>query len=998
MRVSACVIVKNEAKNLEKFLPSIKPFVDEIILVDSGSEDNSRNIALQYGAQVFSYVWQDDFAAVRNFAIEKAQGDWILFLDADETFSLDSGKKVRMYLEKFLCEQEVEAIACEIVNIDVDRENHIIGSFPNVRIFKNRSDIRYVGKIHERVEKDGGGLQICFLTNELKIYHTGYSKRIVKQKLRRNLKLLEQDIQENGINTQHYRYLADCYHGLGDWQKTYHYAALYIQNAKNIMELDTAVYYKMLFAMQQIETDSQKICSAFEKTIEMFPTFSEFYMQYGDYCNLVMYDYNKALDLYKKAAALYKSEKSVFAAQNFQGYADWCYVRIGELYEKQRRSSEAAEAYMQALQIERYNEQALKHIIRLLCMNPHKQENIAILNRIYHLEDRKDLEFLLANLEQTALDEVYVYYLKKLEASMTKQNIKHDLYRFLAVKNEKKLKEECLYQLNEKQARLFLHYFTEKKCKLEEVFDKRFQLIWLAIRENQKFLPDMAGGALLSILKESLLYGKEIGIFLECIRKSSQLLKMAVINLLMEHNQYDQAMYVYTLLDEKQLSCEETGEKAICLFKNGKYSAAEACFERMAQKGELAARYKTYHKWAAEKREERQNITSIIILTHNQLAYTKLCLESLRRYTKAETYELIIVDNASTDGTVEWLKQQSDVRLILNDENKGFPAGCNQGIEIAVGTEILLLNNDTILTKEWLTDLKQALYSEPYIGAVGCVASSCSNWQQIPAGYKELAGLQEFAKHIKEENHHKWEKRARLIGFCMLIRRSCIDELGGLDERFTPGNYEDDDYSYRLRKAGYELMVCHDVFLHHFGGASFNADAEKSRRYAQLLAVNADKFTAKWGFTPLQLLAHYSIDCWPGLEAMLYIVVKEAFTQKSAETVAYISQMRQVASFTSTQLLEAVLKVADEKSAVDTILFMVDHLEEKLALGLCLAAYNAGFAVRVLVKRLTLLLVEFEKYEAALEILLQYPECDQEMSDLALALAQQSDEMRGKQE
>ncbi|MDF2520933.1 MAG: hypothetical protein K0R84_1561, partial [Clostridia bacterium] len=88
--------------------------------------------------------------------------------------------------------------------------------------------------------------------------------------------------------------------------------------------------------------------------------------------------------------------------------------------------------------------------------------------------------------------------------------------------------------------------------------------------------------------------------------------------------------------------------------------------------------------------------TSIIILTYNNLEYNKLCIESIREYTQKGTYEIIIVDNHSTDGTVEWLKEQKDLRLILNDENQGFPKGCNQGIEMAEeGNDILLLNNDT---------------------------------------------------------------------------------------------------------------------------------------------------------------------------------------------------------------------------------------------------------------------------------------------------------------
>lgn len=97
-----------------------------------------------------------------------------------------------------------------------------------------------------------------------------------------------------------------------------------------------------------------------------------------------------------------------------------------------------------------------------------------------------------------------------------------------------------------------------------------------------------------------------------------------------------------------------------------------------------------------------KTLTSIIILTYNQLDYTKQCIDSIRKYTAAGTYELIVIDNKSTDGTPEWLSQQHDILAVLNDRNEGFPKGCNQGIALAKGENVLLLNNDVIVTPRWL--------------------------------------------------------------------------------------------------------------------------------------------------------------------------------------------------------------------------------------------------------------------------------------------------------
>ncbi|HDR6305994.1 TPA: glycosyltransferase [Bacillus cereus] len=237
--------------------------------------------------------------------------------------------------------------------------------------------------------------------------------------------------------------------------------------------------------------------------------------------------------------------------------------------------------------------------------------------------------------------------------------------------------------------------------------------------------------------------------------------------------------------------------------------------------------------------------TSIIVLTHNKLEYTKLCVESINQFTRKGTYELIIVDNNSTDGTVEWLREQDDIKVIYNQENMGFPKGCNQGIFLAEGDNILLLNNDTIVTHNWLENLINVLYSSDEIGAVGPITNSCSYYQAIDVTYKSIEEMHEFSRNKNMINNDLWEERLKLIGFCMLIKKEVIDKIGLLDERFSPGNFEDDDYSFRIRREGYKLILCKDTFIHHFGNTSFK---EVAVNYNSLLEENSKKFEEKWGF------------------------------------------------------------------------------------------------------------------------------------------------------
>lgn len=242
-------------------------------------------------------------------------------------------------------------------------------------------------------------------------------------------------------------------------------------------------------------------------------------------------------------------------------------------------------------------------------------------------------------------------------------------------------------------------------------------------------------------------------------------------------------------------------------------------------------------------------LTSIVLVTYNKLDYTKQCIDSVRKHTEPGSYELIVVDNGSADGTAEWLGEQPDIRTIGNGFNAGFPKACNQGLAIARGELLLLLNNDTLVTANWLEGLKRALLSDPSVGAVGPVTNYASYWTAIPVPYRTMDEMEQFAASFNRTDPAKWEERVKLIGYCLLIRREAYEKTGSFDERFGVGNFEDDDYGLRLRLAGYKLLLCGDTFIHHYGSVSFG---ENSARFERTLADNAVKFAAKWGFHPVQ--------------------------------------------------------------------------------------------------------------------------------------------------
>ncbi|MDT3428385.1 GT2 family glycosyltransferase [Paenibacillus forsythiae] len=242
--------------------------------------------------------------------------------------------------------------------------------------------------------------------------------------------------------------------------------------------------------------------------------------------------------------------------------------------------------------------------------------------------------------------------------------------------------------------------------------------------------------------------------------------------------------------------------------------------------------------------------TSIIIPTFNGLGLLRTCVDAIRRYT-AEPYELIIVDNASSDGTAKYCRRER-IPFISLPANAGFPIACNLGMQLASGDELLLLNNDVIVSKNWLANLKSALYSSPDTGIVGPVTNYASGRQQVNTGYADIAGFHAAAETANIPDPSKWSETKRLVGLCFLFKREVFDKVGLLDERFSPGHYEDDDYCIRARLQGYRLLIAGDCLVHHEGSASFKEVYRSG--WDELIGRNRRLYIEKWGIDPRQFI------------------------------------------------------------------------------------------------------------------------------------------------
>lgn len=197
--VSLCMIVKNEEDVLGRCLSSIKSIVDEIIIVDTGSTDNTIYIAKEYGAKVFEFQWQNDFSAARNYSISKAKSKWILILDADEVFNEEDCEKFQELIRNTI----YDGFHFVIHNYMCDGDTNDYTIHYAFRLLRNNHKYKFEGKIHEQII----GIVSDNITNEITsanivIYHFGYMNNIIKTKNKRarNIPILKKQLEEEPNN------------------------------------------------------------------------------------------------------------------------------------------------------------------------------------------------------------------------------------------------------------------------------------------------------------------------------------------------------------------------------------------------------------------------------------------------------------------------------------------------------------------------------------------------------------------------------------------------------------------------------------------------------------------------------------------------------------------------------------------------------------------------------------------------------------------------------
>ncbi len=256
---------------------------------------------------------------------------------------------------------------------------------------------------------------------------------------------------------------------------------------------------------------------------------------------------------------------------------------------------------------------------------------------------------------------------------------------------------------------------------------------------------------------------------------------------------------------------------------------------------------------------------SVIVCAYNQLTFSSQAIDRVLRYSPLERMELILVDDASKDGTYEFFEALSSrhpfIKATHHLKQQGYVKSANDGLKMAKGEYLVCCNNDVLVTPSWLQRLTYCVDQKLPMGEFGLVGPATNfsaGRQQVPNARYDFDKLDEFAKQFADMNHGNWQEVGALKGFCFMIKREVYEALGGFDERFSPGGFDDDAYCLDARAKGWKSVVAGDTFVHHFGSKTF--DLPECAKYKRGVSFeNQEKFLAKYVTSKEKMIVVYRI-------------------------------------------------------------------------------------------------------------------------------------------
>lgn len=469
MKITACSIVKNEARNIARSIESYKNAVDEIIIVDTGSTDKTVEICKSLGINPLFYKWDNDFSSAKNYAIDHAKGDWIIFLDADEWFVPNLK---RTLIDQILDQigSKVDGIILTMKQIDIGT-NNIFTTEVAIRIFKNLPEIRYKGNIHERIMNGNNELTLARCP-DLQVYHSGYSRELLGKKAERNLSLLYEAYNSGKKNTILLFFLLRENFSARNYDEAVKFHNLLRQQE----DLDFIInkysiiisFYEYAYGIMKHRTDIfsyADIGSLLKEAYSKYPELPIHSYLLGR--EAMATDFGESEKWLTRAIDLNKNYTGRYI-NTFSVHENDAYYRLGVINKQKGRADQALEYFVKSLRncSKEILFKALQSIIDIIGKQP-EEEIILFLNSILDLKDKVVLEVLLSLLKQTRLHKTFIYYAIKYNKEFDGQD--ETTYIAMILMGQ----EELVVETAISASKFCNHELLENKCQESEVSDNK---------------------------------------------------------------------------------------------------------------------------------------------------------------------------------------------------------------------------------------------------------------------------------------------------------------------------------------------------------------------------------------------------------------------------------------------------------------------------------------------------------------------------------------------
>lgn len=396
------MIVKNEEAKITRALSWGEGVIWERIVVDTGSTDRTAEIAESLGASVWHFPWNDDFSAAKNFALEKAKGDWIFFLDADEYPRPEDEKKILTEIQ-IAEDLGYDGISTGLANLDDEGNIGAVGA--QVRLFRNSSNLRYYRRVHEQLKRtDGGFPGLTDATGEILILHDGYQTEVYegKKKSERNRRLLERELTDHPNDYEIMGYLGDVYQTDGNRAE----AKRWFSQAVSLMP-DTLPEYDRrseatLASLIEIlvqEREEKELLAVYRRATALFSEAADFDYLLGCYMG--------AAERWAESAKYLASGIEKLNRYGTGGYAMLlgahlvdAYGDLALAYLKAGQEKEAVETSVAFLRVKPYDGKVLRILLECFrgaeeASNPiYCQDVLAFLEKLYSFADSRNRFFV----------------------------------------------------------------------------------------------------------------------------------------------------------------------------------------------------------------------------------------------------------------------------------------------------------------------------------------------------------------------------------------------------------------------------------------------------------------------------------------------------------------------------------------------------------------------------------------------------------------------------